>query len=699
MGRSSTYCWIALGIFGLSVGCSAPAATECTDGLDNDGDGLLDEADPDCAEGTEYGPLTDFDLDGIADLHEGFATEVDTDLDGIPDYKDIDSDNDGIEDRIEAGDFDVNTSPVDSDGDGIPDYRDLDSDNNGLSDSIIGTEGLGDIDFDGIPNFADLDDDGDGIFDVVEIGTGAFPINTDGDLSPDFQDIDSDGDLIMDLHEGVEDLDMDGVPNYRDLDSDDDCIPDFFEAGDTDLSTPPIDTDGNSLPNFVDIDSDGDFLLDELEDPNCNGVVDPGESSPLLVDTDGDGVSDVLEYAADTAPDDPTDNPQANGDFVFEIPFMEPTNPPVDTLEFTTSVKFVDLYFSFDTTGSMSQELAAMRSVTTGVPAIIDTLTCHPTGGTCVFDTDCADGICFNGECIEDPEVGDGCLPNIWTGVGRFDEIDTFNNIQAPQPDATVTANAIPSTGGGASEAPLQAPACVADGANCLGNTNCVSGADTCVGFRDDAVRILLQITDADDQCFGARCSMFPASYTGAELISKEIKFIGLYGTDDDSGNASTPQSVAEAIAIAANSISFWGLPFVYPAVDAAVVDQTVNAVRELVNGIDLDVTIEAEDLPNDDGDALQFIDYLEVNTTGVGNCTAVALTVDADGDGFHDAFPSLEAGVPVCWDVHPVPSNVTVNPTGEPSLFRARLTVRGDSSILDQRSIIFFVPPNFVVD
>ena len=81
------------------------------------------------------------------------SSPVDTDGDGIIDSLDLDSDNDGIADNIEAqttagylppnGAFDgqgVDTAysggltPVDSDGDGIADYRDSDSDNDGRSD-------------------------------------------------------------------------------------------------------------------------------------------------------------------------------------------------------------------------------------------------------------------------------------------------------------------------------------------------------------------------------------------------------------------------------------------------------------------------------------------------------------------------------------------------------------------------------------
>jgi hypothetical protein len=91
--------------------------------------------------------VSDSDGDGLSDVVEG-ATGVDTDHDGTPDYKDLDSDGDDIADSVEGG--------GDTDGDGTPDFRDLDSDNDGTADSV---EGTGDFDGDGTPNFQDPERD------------------------------------------------------------------------------------------------------------------------------------------------------------------------------------------------------------------------------------------------------------------------------------------------------------------------------------------------------------------------------------------------------------------------------------------------------------------------------------------------------------------------------------------------------------
>jgi hypothetical protein len=99
-------------------------------------------------------PAADEDGDGIPNGEEGCLTGRDTDHDKIPDWQDFDSDNDGIPDKIEAGQKDKdgncagakagkNKWPCDSDGDGFPDYIDVDSDNDGLLDKDEDASGDG----------------------------------------------------------------------------------------------------------------------------------------------------------------------------------------------------------------------------------------------------------------------------------------------------------------------------------------------------------------------------------------------------------------------------------------------------------------------------------------------------------------------------------------------------------------------------
>jgi hypothetical protein len=125
---------------------------------DNDGDTIPDYHD------------IDSDNDTISDREEATS---DVDGDTTPDRFDADSDNDTIPDAVEAGDENVATPAVDTDGDTVQDFRDPDSDGDGLADDLepdtIGTDGL--------PCRIDPDCDNDGTNDMVEVAAGTDPIN------------------------------------------------------------------------------------------------------------------------------------------------------------------------------------------------------------------------------------------------------------------------------------------------------------------------------------------------------------------------------------------------------------------------------------------------------------------------------------------------------------------------------------------
>ncbi|WP_418152336.1 tandem-95 repeat protein [Litorimonas sp. RW-G-Af-16] len=180
----------------------------------------------------------------------------DTDGDGIADYLDIDSDNDGITDNIEAqttagyvapsgtgalmtdvnGDgLDDNYSPagltpVNTDSgattpDTTPDYLDTDSDNDGLNDTQ--EAGLGAAPMTGLSN-ATTDTDGDGLFDVFETQlTGnvndGFVVNEGiAPLDGTLPDADNDASLGVPLASDLDfrDATFDAEP-CLDLDTDD----------------------------------------------------------------------------------------------------------------------------------------------------------------------------------------------------------------------------------------------------------------------------------------------------------------------------------------------------------------------------------------------------------------------------------------------------------------------------------------------
>ncbi len=237
---------------------------------DGDGDQINDAYDVDLT----MGP--DVDLDGVDDNIQ----PTNTDTDAVPDYLDLDSDNDSLLDVAEAGGADTDGDgiiddpannegtipiPTDSDFDGNGDWREIDSDGNGVNDNVGTPYQFTDADSDGIVD-DDTDTDGDGIPDAVDRrdGFGTAP--------------DADGDGIFDDIDGTGDIDGDGLPNFLDVDSDGDGILDSTEAGP--VPNQPVDTDGDGMPNYVDTDSDNDGIDDRLE----------GE-----LDLDNDGIPDYID--------------------------------------------------------------------------------------------------------------------------------------------------------------------------------------------------------------------------------------------------------------------------------------------------------------------------------------------------------------------------------------------------------------------
>ena len=305
---------------------AAPADATVVDAAPMDAEPM--DAEPMDAIVTDTGlpAVPDADGDTISDADEGNGG-VDTDMDTTPDSLDADSDNDGIDDIIEAGDADPSTPPRDSDMDGTPDFRDTDSDNDGIPDSV---EGVADPDNDGIPNYLDTDSDNDGIPDSVE--GSADP---DNDMIPNFLDADADGDNIRDDHDGLIDSDGDGIPNYLDLDSDDDTIADSIEAGDSNIFTPPNDGDFDGTPDFLDADSDNDRIADRHEGVNNSD----GDSFPdrLDIDSDNDSILDDVE-AGDTS----TTTPPIDSDMDMIPDFIDEDSDNDTILDITEGIGDVD---------------------------------------------------------------------------------------------------------------------------------------------------------------------------------------------------------------------------------------------------------------------------------------------------------------------------------------------------------------------
>jgi len=264
--------------------------------------GLYDPIDKDVNSLTAGSKITPIDTDGdsVPD-HD----DLDSDNDGIYDLREADYGYE-LADLNNDGRIDVNgTNPVDAnglpsiispalngnkpigypkdyDGDGVPDWHDLDSDNDGINDVAEAS----------LP-----DDDNDGI-----IGTGKPKVNGDGVATAD-----SKGNPLTATNKPT-DTDGDGIPDWHDADSDNDGIKDVIEAGFSDPDNDGQVGTGKPIVNpfgqpkegnkskTPDFDKDG---IPDFRDTECNLVLD----KPTL--TNSEDVcpnSDIILYAQSNYP-------------------------------------------------------------------------------------------------------------------------------------------------------------------------------------------------------------------------------------------------------------------------------------------------------------------------------------------------------------------------------------------------------------
>ena len=237
---------------------------------DSDNDGVINNIDldddndtiPDVLESNGLNPLDDDDADLIPNYRDvdfgddvnldGVVDVFDFDNDGVANHLDLDSDNDGVLDIVEAG----NSS--------------LDTDSNGGTNTIVGDNGL--------ENTLETDDTSTAIINYT------LP-NSDSDSNLNYLDIDSDNDGIVDNIEAQTTSDYSTLSNV------------FSESG-IDTSYPngilPIDTDGDLIFDYIDVNSDNDIRDDVVEawDTNSDGIAETLISN---IDSDNDGLDDAFD--------------------------------------------------------------------------------------------------------------------------------------------------------------------------------------------------------------------------------------------------------------------------------------------------------------------------------------------------------------------------------------------------------------------
>ncbi|MEZ4365779.1 MAG: Ig-like domain-containing protein [Kofleriaceae bacterium] len=189
----------------------------------------------------------------------------------------------------------------DTDGDGLADFLeeligtdpdDADSDDDGVIDGDEPGGPDADTDGDGLINALDPDSDNDGLFDGTELGLGCGLADTDvgaGHCIPDADPATTTDPLDPDTDDGgIKDGAEDGNHNGR------------IDAGEGDPNDPAddvdlVDTDGDGLPDVVEVAGGSDPNDADTDD---DGVID-GDEPNLWLDTDGDGLINVLDPDSD----------------------------------------------------------------------------------------------------------------------------------------------------------------------------------------------------------------------------------------------------------------------------------------------------------------------------------------------------------------------------------------------------------------
>jgi hypothetical protein len=483
---------------------------------------------------------------------------------------------------------------------------------------------------------ADTDSDSDSDTDADSDG------DTDADSDSDVDDPygDDDGDGIPNGIEGSDDTDGDGTPDYLDEDSDDDGIPDSEEAGDDPEN--PVDSDDDGIADYVDTDSDNDGLPDSEE---LFLGTDPTDQ-----DSDDDGFMDIVEVAYGSDPNDDGDFPPAEVFFVI-LPYLAPEHEYRD-LDFGTDITYADVMIMVDLSGSMIDEHNNLKAGINNV--IIDGVTAE--------------------------------IPEAWFGLTKFGTWDDWDDVydvtQAMTVDSVAVQNAVNTISdcGGSQEAHAEALWQVSTGDGYDSDGYVIPPAscppDTVGGgcFRDEALPIYIMCSDED--------FVSTPGHSQAQAID-EMNNIGAKFIGVDSGGG---MSNFNQISTGTDSLDSSDQPFnFYISSDGTgLSDNIVDAVIELTQNIELDVTTTRESVDNP----------FDVNTTqfikAVTPLTADPLENVDSMDSIW--FYGVDAGTVVTFNVD-FYNDIFEPPSAEAVLFEATIYVVGETTVLDSREVYIIVP------
>ncbi len=542
---------------------------------DSDGDTIPDKLEAgtnDCSGAT---PI-DSDGDTIPDY-----LDTDSDNNDILDSKECcGTDEACLNAKDASGLF---TYCIDTDDDSYPDYLDSDNDGDYVSDKleIVGMVKLSEKEQLDASNRFSGDCDGDGMPDVR--GTAANPVDCDGDTIPDYMDTDSDNDGISDTDEGqgipklyypkgkstaeagryfsryMSDADGDGISDTLECGG---YIADSKECGAKDhqiVETPLpesgfftscVDSIGNGIPDYLEIDSDNDGLADKIEcqigsnwtlkDTDGDKEDDLSEwtaanlaianglsivSGKVVPDTERGGTCTKIEGAVETPVTSHAQivcNDKNKVEDVFDFFFELPPNEPEQNqqLVFVPQVSKLDVVFNMDTTSSMGEAIANVKS---NVTSLIETIQGKKNDSTGVYENAMVSDAGFALTTFDDFPISGygsgGDLPFRLLGAVTTDK--DMVKAYTQKSDFKVR------NGGDVPEAGAESLYQIATGEGVNWSTgsvpariNSVEGTWGGVGFRPETLPVVVHITDAPSHDISTSYNTFSENiaYTPAEI-------------------------------------------------------------------------------------------------------------------------------------------------------------------------------------
>ncbi|HEU5055293.1 MAG TPA: hypothetical protein VFU21_02155 [Kofleriaceae bacterium] len=485
-------------------------------------------------------------------------------------------------------------------------------------------------------------------------------------------------------------------------------------------------------------------------DPGAGGDGDsPDWEECRGEDADGDGTSDAIEKALGTDAGDPADHPDARGMVVFVMPYQAPPEPASHDLALDVRLARADVAILIDTSGSMAGTVSRigghLEGLVTRLAAEVDDLAFGAAGYGDVpsiganSEWDVPFYLVHRVMTARTPAglasivrsfdyrniITDGLGP--WLAIMRGGD-EPEQGWEALRQAATGVGLVYPDAYGERTE---EVPAFDPDTAHPSPPASGEEvGARGGLGFRDDALPILIQITDTEhhDQ---------PVAETTPALATRPVAFEALAaagakvvgtmawkveGHDDlvavakatgarvppgtwGSGEArpencpedrcclvgEDPDTASPEIQPLPDPDGLCTLVFRSDRYDTNLGDMMARAVLAIARAGRFAVSAVLRDDPADDLDVAAAF-AAEVEALAIGDCLG-ADPVDTDGDGRADTFPDLTSGARACFRLS-AGSNTTVEPDAAARAYRAILRVTGDSVAAFGAQEVFFVVP-----